>query len=507
MVAPRTVCVIGSGISGLAAAKAFRERGHPVTVMERGPDLGGVWEPSRSYPDVRTQTPKDIYAFSEMPMPAGYPEWPAGAQVHAYLRAYAERFGLVPAIRFGCTVTSLKKRSGPGWDVTATGTDGVPTTQAFDFVAICTGQFSQKNFPVHPGAEGFRAGGGTILHSSEHTDAETVRGRRVVVLGYSKSATDVAVSAVKHGAAAVTIVYRDPAWKIPYFLGGLVNFKRILYCRAAEAMFLPFDAGPLRRLAQRLAAPLVWANWRALEALLTVQFGLKRKGLRPATRIEDDIHCNLSIETPGFYAMVGQGRIAAHRGTIASYDGNDVVLTGGERVPADLVVMATGWRQDIPILEGADRARLIDADGQYRLYRMMVNPDLPDLGFVGFNSSFATNLSAELGAAWLVRYMDGRLARQPTRARMEAEIARSLTWRRTERPAAAHYGGLCIAPYHNRHFGDLLGDIGVPTREANPLTALFAPLRPAVYARLLARAPAYRAEPAGSPAAGTVRAA
>jgi cation diffusion facilitator CzcD-associated flavoprotein CzcO len=493
MVTQRNVCVIGSGISGLAAAKAFRERGHHVTVIERGPDLGGVWEPSRSYPDVKTQTPKDIYAFSEMPMPTAYPEWPSGGQVFAYLRGYAERFGLVPLIRYGQSVTRLKKRTDRGWDVTTTGADGAASTQTYDFVAVCTGQFSHKNKPDHPGADAFRATGGAILHSSEHNDAESVRGKRIVVLGYSKSATDVAVSAVKHGASAVTLVFLEPTWKIPYFFGGLINFKRILYCRAAESMFLPFDAGPVRRFAQKLAAPLVWANWRALETLLTNQFKLRKNGLRPKTRIEDDIHCNLAVETPGFYKLVTEGKITAIQGTIASYEGSQAVLTGGQRVPADLVVMATGWRQDVPVLDAADRAKLIDADGQYRLYRWVVNPDLPDLGFVGFNSSFATNLSAELGANWLVRYMDGQLARQPTRVQMETEIARLRTWRQHERPSAKGYGGLCIAPYHNRHFSSLLADIGVPIREANPVTALLAPLRPPVYADLLARAPGYQA--------------
>ncbi len=48
-------------------------------------------------------------------------------------------------------------------------------------------------------------------------------------------------------------------------------------------MFLPFDAGPVRRAVQRLAAPLVWANWRALETLLTAQFKLRRNGLAPKT--------------------------------------------------------------------------------------------------------------------------------------------------------------------------------------------------------------------------------
>ncbi|KQP39525.1 flavin-containing monooxygenase [Methylobacterium sp. Leaf106] len=504
MVTQRTVCVIGSGISGLAAAKAFQERGHRVTVLERGPELGGVWEPSRSYPDVKTQTPKGIYAFSQMSMPADYPEWPSGGQVFAYLRAYAERFGLLSLIRFGQSVTALTKRTDRGWDVATTGADGVVRTERYDFVALCTGQFSQKNTPVHPGADAFRAAGGTILHSSEHTDAESVRGKRVIVLGFSKSATDVAVSAVKHGAEAVTLVFLEPAWKIPYFFGGLVNFKNILYCRAAESMFLPFNAGPVRRFVQKLATPLIWANWRALEALLKVQFKLGKNGLLPGTRIEDDIHCNLAVETPGFYKLVTDGKITAIQGTITAYDGANAVLTGGQRLPADLVVMATGWRQEIPILNDSDRAKLVAEDGQYKLYRMIVNPDLADLGFVGFNSSFATNLSAELGANWLVRFMDGRLARQPSRAQMETGIARSLAWRRTERLSARTYGGLCIAPYHNHHFSGLLADIGVRTREANPITAAFAPLRPPVYAKLLAQAPAYQATPAAEPANLTV---
>ena len=80
------ICVIGAGISGLAAARTFQARGHRVTILERGQDIGGVWEPSRSYPDVKTQTPRDLYAFSDQPMPKSYPEWPSGAEVFAYLR-------------------------------------------------------------------------------------------------------------------------------------------------------------------------------------------------------------------------------------------------------------------------------------------------------------------------------------------------------------------------------------------------------------------------------------
>ncbi len=48
MVSRKKVCVIGAGVSGLAAAKAFAARGHQITIIERSGDLGGVREPARS---------------------------------------------------------------------------------------------------------------------------------------------------------------------------------------------------------------------------------------------------------------------------------------------------------------------------------------------------------------------------------------------------------------------------------------------------------------------------
>lgn len=141
-----------------------------------------------------------------------------------------------------------------------------------------------------------------------------------------------------------------------------------------------------------------------------------------------------------------------------------------------------------------------EPDGQRRLYRWIVNPDLAGVGFVGFNSSFATTLSAELGAAWLVRYVDGMLKHQPTRTEMQADIERMLVWKRKERPVAALYGGLCIAPFHFRHFDQLVTDIGgIPPREA-PLGTWLKPLDPVAYGASLRAVPDYVAEPGFTPA-------
>jgi hypothetical protein len=493
MVSPKQVCVIGAGVSGLAAAKAFAERGHKVTIVEKSADLGGVWDPSRSYPDVQTQSPKDLYRYTDKAMPDSYPEWPKGPQVHAYLADYARSHGLEKMMRFKTEVSGMNRRADgkAGWTLGLAGPGGA-TTEDFDFVAVCTGQFTEPQPLTLPGEDGFKAGGGQILHSSKYSDAALAKGRKVVVLGGSKSATDIAVNAVNSGASEVTIVYREAVWRVPYFVGGLVNFKRIIYIRAQEQMFASWGIGSGARLAHAIAKPFVWANWRGLESLLKAQLKLAKCKMVPKTRIEDGVNCSVPIATPGFYPMVADGRIKAVCGTFDHYESGAIVMSTGERVAADLAVLAIGYKLGVPFLPEEYRNKLVEADGQYRLYRLIANPDLPDLGFVGFNSSFCTVLCADLAAQWLVRYADGKLVNQPSAKQMHDNIEMMLHFKRVERPAAGVYGGLCVAPYHYKHFDELLADIG-STRRSRGLKEMFTPPDADAYADFLASAPAYKA--------------
>jgi cation diffusion facilitator CzcD-associated flavoprotein CzcO len=496
MVSQKQVCVIGAGVSGLAAAKAFAARGHKVTIVEKSANLGGVWDPARAYPDVQTQSPKDLYRYTDKAMPDSYPEWPKGPQVHAYLADYAKGHGLDGLMRFGTTVDGMSRRidGKPGWTLELT-TPEKTTREDFDFVAVCTGQFNDPQSLSLSGEDAFKARGGQILHSSNYSDAALAKGRRVVVLGGSKSATDIAVNAVNSGAREVTIVYREPVWRIPYFIGGLVNFKRILYIRAQEEMFASWGIGAVARLAHTIAKPFVWANWRGLESLLKAQLKLAKCKMVPETRIEDGVNCSVPIATPGFYPMVADGRIKAIRGTFDRYEGDQIVMNNGERVGADVAVLAIGYKLGVPFLPEAYRNKLVDPDGQYRLYRLIANPDLPELGFVGFNSSFCTVLCADMAAHWLVRYADGQLARQPSAQEMRDNIEMMLHFKRVERPAAGVYGGLCVAPYHFKHFDELLADIGTSLRRRSALKEKFTPPDADAYAQFLATAPDYQAVP------------
>ena len=494
MIKRKKVAVIGGGVSGLAAAKTFDERGHRVVGFERSHDFGGVWELSRSYPDVQTQSPKDLYCYTDHPMPDDYPEWPKGPQVHAYLHSYAEKHNLKRLFQLNTDVVSMnpRKDGAAGWTLTLQA--GSHTwTEDFDFVAIGTGQFSVKNIITHPGQDGFVAAGGTVMHSSEYTSADMIKGKHVVVLGGSKSATDIAVNAANNGAASVTWVYLEPVWRIPYFVGG-INFKRLLYMRAQEQQFNMWGKTGVQRVIAALLKPLVWANFRGLETLLKTQLGLKKYGLVPKVPIEKDVSCSVPIVTPGLFEALKAGKIKNIQGTIDRYDGNTVHLSGGQAMRADVSILAVGWKLGVPYLPAAHQEKLIEADGQYRVYRLAVNPDLPDMGFVGFNSSFCTVLSAEMIANWLVRYADGQLAHQPSAAQMNANIAMMLDWKRHERPAAKIYGGLCSAPFHFKHFDELLADMGAKkTKRSNPLAEQFSYPNHAAYGTFLASCPQYQA--------------
>ncbi|HEU0077783.1 MAG TPA: NAD(P)/FAD-dependent oxidoreductase, partial [Longimicrobiaceae bacterium] len=234
--------IVGAGLSGLVTARTLLEEGYEVVVFEKDAEVGGVWARSRRYPGIATQNPRDTYAFSDFPMPASYPEWPTGEQVQAYLSAYADRFGVAPHVRLGTRVDAARERGGgaPGWRLETTrleGPDaGARATHELDYLVVCNGVFSAPHVPPLPGREAFEAAGGRVLHTTELHDAAEVEGKRVVVVGYAKSACDVAAAAAER-AAECTLLYRRAHWKMLKRWFGFLGLKYVLTTRAAESLF------------------------------------------------------------------------------------------------------------------------------------------------------------------------------------------------------------------------------------------------------------------------------
>ena len=186
--------IIGAGVAGLATAKVLTQAGHEVRVFDKCPDVGGVWSRTRRYPGVTTQSPKAQYSLSDFPMPKSYPEWPSGAQVQAYFAGYAAEFGLEPALRLNTEVTAARPIGDGRWSVQTRTAGGAEPAEAFDRLVVANGVFCEPAVPAYPGLAEFTAAGGAVLAATEFNDAEQARGKHVLVVGYGKSACDVAVA-------------------------------------------------------------------------------------------------------------------------------------------------------------------------------------------------------------------------------------------------------------------------------------------------------------------------
>lgn len=477
------VGIIGAGISGLATAKAFIEKGYRVTVLEKAANLGGVWEKSRSYLGVATQTTRDEYAFSDFPMPKDYPLWPSGAQVQAYLTAYATTFHVLPRIWFNAQVNQLQYRQS-AWEVQLTDlADHSTHAITFDFVAICTGTFHQPYIPGFPGMDSFIQAGGQLLHSSEVKEEALLRGQRVAVVGFAKSATDIATCSADLS-ESTTLLYRKAQWKVPRYFGNKVNMRYLLFSRLSEAFFEAPHKSLFQKILHSVGRPLVWAQWRGLEVLLKAQFKLKACDMVPEHRIEDQISCSLGVAPVGFYEKVRSGQIQAKRTEIARLEGKQIILKNGETLEADVLVCGTGFTQALPFLEERYRQLIVDAKGGFQLFRNIIHPLVPQLGFVGFNSSLFTTLTSEVAANWLVRYMENRLS-LPSAKAIHAEMDYMNQWRRHSRPIAAEFGGTCIAPFNYMHLDQLMKDMGLPVKRTCWPHEYLKPINPADYHLLL----------------------
>lgn len=496
----RRVAIIGAGISGLVTAKTMLEEGFEVAVFETEDEVGGVWARARRYPGVHTQNPRDTYAFSDFPMPRTYPEFPSGEQVQAYLAAYADRYGVTEHVRFRAAVERAEPR-GDGWTVRWRGLDdGTARTEAFDFLAVCNGTFSAPFVPRVPGEEAFRAGGGTVLHSSRFNSVEQVRGRNVVVVGAGKSACD-AAAATLGAAKRTTLVFRKAGWKMPKRFAGIIPLRYVLTTRFSEMLFRDRELRGAEKVLHTAGKPFVWLFWRGVEALLRATYRLGRCGMVPEERIERLVNCMLSLATDGFYAAVRDGRIATRKAGVRALHAGAMELDTGERVRADTVVFATGFRQEVPFLEEGVRRTVQDEAGVFHLYRNLVHPDVPRLAFVGYNSSLYSQLTSEIGARWAARWFTGEL-RLPPREAVLREVRSRWEWVRANRPAGVA-SGTCIIPFTFHYIDDLLRDMGARTvrRPLNRFREVMLPVDPSMYANLKAeldrnRARRLRAVPA-----------
>jgi cation diffusion facilitator CzcD-associated flavoprotein CzcO len=374
---------VGSGPSGITAAKHALEAGFDVTVFEAGDRLGGQWDTAAAHsgvwPGMRTNTSRAMTAFSDFPEPAEHPLHPTAEQIHAYLGAYAHAFGVVDHIRFDTRVVDVR----PGWTV-----DG----ERFDAVIVASGRFRRPRRP--PVVAGFR---GEVIHAYDYAGAAPFRDRTTLVYGNGISGLEIASDLAPR--APVISAFRKPRYVIQKVVDGVSSdWQWYTLFGAIERRALPADQ---------------WSR-RQRERILRVAGDPADVGAPKPS--EDLLAAGVSL-CQDYLTQVRDGSIVCRPG-ISSIDGRTVRFDDGSSETVDAIICATGYDVDIPYLSRAVRERL---GPDLALYQRTFHPDVPGLGVIGQFLAQGPYLPLlELQARWIAAVWSGAATLPDVRAMRHA---------------------------------------------------------------------------------------
>ncbi|MFD8412291.1 flavin-containing monooxygenase [Streptomyces sp. NPDC059650] len=314
------VVVIGGGQAGLATAQALVQTGLQPVVLEASDRAAGAWP--RYYDSLTLFSPARFSALPGVPFGGDPDRYPHRDEVVAYLTTYADR--LQADIRTGQRVAAVLADGG-GFTVELEG-GGRLSARA---VVAASGSFGR---PHHPDLPGLATFGGQVLHAADYRSPAAFAGQRVVVVGAGNSAVQIAAELARE--SRTTLATRAP-----------VRFAR-----------------------QRLLGR-------------DLHFWLTRTGL-------DTAPLGRLLRTPPGQPVLDDGRYRAalaagspdRRPMFLRLDGDKVTWTDGITERLDALILATGYRPDVPYLAVLGGA--LDASGRPR-HRNGASPAHPGLAFVG----------------------------------------------------------------------------------------------------------------------------
>jgi cation diffusion facilitator CzcD-associated flavoprotein CzcO len=426
------IAVIGAGISGIAAANVLKKNGFVPVVFEKHESIGGVW--ATAYPEVHLQNIYTQYHLSDFDWSFKPELHPTGEQVMRYLTEAVEHHKL--DVRLNHEVLETKEQ-GDSWLVRYKNQEGVHEEQ-FAFILLAAGQYTDgKNTPQILDQEQFK---GQIITERDVTSLDVFNGKRVVVVGYGKSALDMATLAAERS-AQVHHVFRTANWLIPEWILG-AHFTYALFTRFGNVMMTSWaQPTAMERFLHTKMSFVISSFWDMIQSIVLYQLKRNGKGkdqaandrlktLIPEHKILMDFRSSGALGPENYYPLVAQGKIFPYRSEIECFSHDAVQLKNGTVLPCDVVVLSTGFRTPtFPFLPDKYRILLeVENDG-VQLYRHLLHPRIPRLAFAGFNHGYMHVPSVEIGTQWLCAYLRGELE-LPSVEEMERSIEHVRKWKR-----------------------------------------------------------------------------
>jgi cation diffusion facilitator CzcD-associated flavoprotein CzcO len=414
-----TVAILGAGLSGLAMAIQLQQVGiDDVTIYERGPDVGGTWL-RNTYPGLHCDIPSHLYCFSFEPNPDWSMVYAGQAEIQAYLRHCAEKYGLIDRIRFDVDIRTARFDPAAGmWSLETEAGE----TDTHRVLVQATGGLTAPRLPRIEGLSTFE---GPSWHSGSWRHDLDLRDCRVGIIGSAASAVQV-VPHVASEASAVHVFSRTPNWVVPR--------GNRFYTDTEKAQFRD-ETSWNRERRKRYRSSLLWYRAQkrfasGISDLGTITLDHMKNSISDPELIEAltppyEPGCNRILVSDDYYATLAQPHVTLVPHGVTALTPTGIVAADGSETEVDVVIYCTGYRigsrndgQVAVDVVGPDDVHLATALAeQPEAYYGVAIPGFPNYftinginGTTGYTSLFnSAELHSELVATLTRRLVDEQL--------------------------------------------------------------------------------------------------
>jgi putative flavoprotein involved in K+ transport len=356
-----TVIVVGGAQAGLSIAARLGQVGVDTLVVEKWPRIGDSWR--MRYHSLALHNSIHVNHLPYVPFPPSFPKYIPKDMLGNWFEHYAD------IMEINCwTDTELAAgmwdEKAKCWEVRLKRGDGTERVLRPRHLVMANGVSSYPKIPELPGLGSFK---GEVVHSEGFTNGAGWEGKNALIIGTGTSANDIALDLYSHGVkttmiqrGSTTVVSIDPSAKLNYAL---------------------YDEGPplddCDIIASSATPPLIIKAYQlAVQRMIDLDkemiAGLKGIGFKYDIGEDGTGHQMKYRRRGGGYNLDAGSSALMIKGElgllqyerIERFSPEGALLKDGTTVPADLIVLATGYYPQEELVRRALGEAMVQKVGQ-----------------------------------------------------------------------------------------------------------------------------------------------
>jgi putative flavoprotein involved in K+ transport len=355
-----TVLVVGAAQAGLSIAARLNQLGVDTLVVEKWPRVGDSWR--KRYHSLALHNSIHLNHLPYMEFPPTWPKYIPKDMLGNWFEFYAD------AMEINCWTDT--EFVGGTWDETAKSWtarlkrgDGTERVVRPRHLVFANGVSSYPTMPDLPGLEDFK---GEILHSEGFDSGAGWEGKNAFIVGTGSSANDIALDLHSHGVnttliqrGSTTVVSINPSARLNEAIwdeGGPLDDCDLIVASATPPLIIKAYKAVVKRM---------------IELDKDMIEGLKGIGFKYDIGEDETGHQMKYYRRGGGYnldagssALMIKGELGLLQyDRIERFSADGALLKDGSTVPADLIVLATGYYPQMELVRRALGEEMVERIG------------------------------------------------------------------------------------------------------------------------------------------------